>query len=263
MTAPSSPSAPSGPSRPGERFSARRVLIALAGIFGVVLALGLRYYGHYHPFADLVPGAARLGPPPASLRVTEAVVTGRAQGRIRWRIKARSITLSRDRSQVTVQGIHDGLLLSPAGQASFALKAGQAVYQKPFGISLLDTPGNAIGGFLTVGGGITGHALQPGGPILTSDTLTWDIARSEVRSLGRTEARFPPGAHAIGGMTMQATVLVWDTQAGTLSAPGVVTAVFADRESRVQGDDVSVDTRQGTLTLHHLHGTFRIPPTLN
>jgi len=248
---------------PVTRLSWKRVLIALAGIFAVVLALGLRYYGHYHPFADLVGGTARLGPPPASLRITEAVVTGRAQGRVRWRIKASSITLSQDRSQVTVQGLHDGVLLAPAGRPLFSLKAGQAVYQKPFGVTLLDTPGNATGGFLTVGGGIEARALQAGGPTLTSDTLTWDIVHNEVRGLGSTEARFPPGAHAIGGMTLRATALVWDTTHGTLSAPGTVTATFADGESRVQGDGVSVDTRQGTLTLHRLHGTFRIPPTLH
>ncbi len=245
------------------RFSWKRVLIALAGVFAVLLALSLRYYGHYRPFADLVGGGARPGPPPASLRVTDAVVTGRTNGRMRWRIQARSITLSQDRTQVTVQGIHDGLLFAPTGRALFSLKAGQAVYQKPFGLSLLDTPGNAAGGFLTVGGGIEGRALQAGGPTLSSDTLTWDFVHNEVRTLGRTQARFPPGAHAIGGMSMQATTLVWDTVHGTLTAPGTVTATFADGVSRVQGDHISVDTQQGTLTLRSLHGTFRVPPTLN
>lgn len=238
-------------------------MIALAGVFAVVLALSLRYYGHYHPFADLVGGTARLSTPPASLRVTDAVVTGRANGRARWRIKARSITLSQDRSQVTVQGIHDGVLFAPTGRALFSLKAGQAVYQKPFGISLLDTPGNATGGFLTMGGGIVGRALLPGGPTLSSDTLTWDLAHSEVRSLGRTQAHFPPGPHAISGMRMQATTLIWDTVHATLTAPGTVTATFADGVSRVQGQSITVDTKQGTLTLHNLHGTFRIPPALN
>jgi len=238
-------------------------LITLAAIFAVVLAQGLRFYGHYHPFADLVGGAARLGPPPASLRVSDAVVTGRTGGRIRWRIKAQSITLSQDRSQVTVQGIHDGLFLAPTGRALFSLKAGQAVYQKPFGVTLLDTPNSISGGFLSVGGGIEGRALAAGGPTLSSDTLTWDIVHNEVRSLGRTQARFPPGTHAIGGMTMQATTLVWDTASNTLTAPGTVTATFADGVSRVQGTNISVDAKQGTLSLHNLHGTFRISPTLN
>lgn len=245
------------------RFSWKRVLITLAVLFAIVLAQGLRYYGHYHPFADLMGGGPKIGPPPASLRVTEAVVTGRAHGRLRWRIKAREITLSQDRSQVTVLGIHDGVLLSPAGRALFALKAGQALYQKPFGISLLDTPGNAQGGFLTVGGGIEGRALEPGGPTLTSDTLTWDLVHNEVRSLGRTQARFPPGAHAVGGMTLQGTTLVWDTVHSTLSAPGLVSATFANGMGQVQGEGIAVDTKQGTLTLRNLHGTFRIPPTVN
>jgi len=245
------------------RFSWKRVLIALAGIGAGILALSLRYYGHYHPFADMAGGGVHIGTPPASLRVTEATVTGRTNGRLRWRIKAAGITLSQDRSQVTVQGIHDGLLLSPTGRPVFSLKAGQAVYQKPFGLSLLDTPSNIRGGFLTIGGGIVGRALQAGGPTLAGDTLTWDLARNEVRSLGRTEARFPQGAHAIGGMTLQATTLVWDTAHATLTAPGTVTAVFADGISRVQGQDISVDAKQGTLSLRNLHGTFRIPPALN
>ncbi len=245
------------------RFSGKRVLIALAAVFAVVLSLGLRYYGRYHPFADLIGGASLRGTPPASLRVTDAVVTGRSEGRVRWRIRARSITLSQDRSQVTVQGIHDGLLLSPTGAPQFALTAGQAIYQKPFGLSLLDTPGNIKGGFLTVGGGIVGRALLPGGPTLTSDTLTWDLTRNEVRSLGRTQAHFPPGAQAIGGMNMQTTALVWDNTHGILTAPGTVTAVFADGVSRVEGQDIAVDTKHGTLSLRSLHGTFRIPSTLN
>lgn len=242
------------------RFSWKRVLIALACVFAFVLAQGLRYYGHYHPFADLAGGAARLGPPPASLRVMDAVVTGRTAGRVRWRIKARSITLSQDRTQVTVQGIHDGVLLAPTGRALFALRAGQAVYQKPFGISPLDAPSSLSGGFVTVGGGIEGRALSPGGPTLTTDTLTWDIAQNQVRGLGRAQARFPVGAHAIGGMTMQADSLAWDTARSILSTPGAVSATFAGGAGTVQGDDVSVDARHGTLSLSHLHGTFRVSP---
>ena len=241
-------------------FSGKRVLIALAGVFVFLLALGLHYYGRYHPFAELAGGGSEAALSQSALQITDATVTGRTNGHLRWRAQARSITLSRDRSQVTLQGIHDGVLYTASGKPEYALAAGQATYQKALGA--LDMAPTTGGGYLVVGGGIQGRALRPGGPSLRSDSLLWDASRNEVRSTGSTTATFPRSAQAIGGLKMQADILIWDTARAVLRAPGTVVATFPDGISRVQGDDVEASTTRGDLSLRHLHGTFRVPPAL-
>lgn len=240
-------------------FSGQRVLVALAGVFAVLVALGLHYYGRYRPFAEMA-GAGNAALSQSALQITDATVTGRTGGRLRWRAQARRLTVSRDRSQVTLQGIHNGVLYTEGGRPEYALAAGQATYQKALGA--LDGSSSLGGGYLVVGGGIHGRALRPGGPSVQSDALVWDAARGEVRSTGKTTAVFPRSAQAIGGLTMQADLLIWDTTQAVLRAPGTVTATFPDGRGQVQGDTVEASTARGDLSLRHLHGTFRVPPAL-
>ncbi|MBV9849727.1 MAG: hypothetical protein JO250_08665, partial [Armatimonadetes bacterium] len=230
---------------------ARVLLVALALALAGLSAWSLRYFKRYQPLAGLMPGPSALDQ--VGLQVTDAVVTGRVGGRRRWRVAARRITFSRDQRQVSVDGIRHGTLFDDRERPLAALTAGGAVYQSP-----LPVFGAGTEGYLQVSGGLRARLLRPNGPTVATASLAWDPARSLVSSLGPVTARFPPHAGAVSGVQIAADGVQWEARTDLMHSPGHVQVVFAQGAGEARGEDVAVDIRTGNLTLHHLHGTFRL-----
>ncbi len=152
------------------------------------------------------------------IQIADAAVSGRSAGRLRWRVSARAIVFSADRREAIAQGIHDGLLYDGRGRAALSVAAGRAVYATPPGVLGV---GNAPPeGTLHMDGGIRAAVLRAGGPVLTATALAWDALSGQARCFGTVTARFP------GGMA--------------------------------SGDELTLDTHTGDLSLQHLRGEMAL-----
>ena len=231
---------------------ARVLLVALALALAGLSAWSLRYFKRYQPLADLMQGPAFQDQ--VGLQMTDAVVTGRVDGRRRWRVAAHQITFSRDQRQVSVDGIRHGLLFDPQERPLVTLTAGGAIYQ-----SLQPVFGAGAQGTLQVGGGLRARLLRPYGPTVTTASLGWDPGASVISSPGPVMAQFPAHAGAVSGVRLAADSVQWAARTDLLHSPGQVQVVFAGGAGAAYGQDVTVDIHTGDLTLHRLHGTFRLP----
>ncbi len=267
-----------------------RLLLGLVGVAFVGLtAWSLRYFSRYQPLTAFGQSYAQPGLGQIGLEAHDVLVVAHEGGRRRWRVSARTLTFSRDRRTVSVDGIRQGLLYDAGGKPEVSLAAGRAVYQTPFG-----QIGMATAGTLRVEGGVRAVLLGAQRPVLTSQALVWDSGRSELSSPGPITAAVPrlsvtagngsydkpPGpasgavrgtlrlggtVHALlhsthGQVTLDCPGLLWDAAQSTVRSLGPVTALIPGDRGAATVAAAEVNTRTGDLTAHGFRGTLRLPP---
>lgn len=265
-----------------------RLLLSLVGIAFVGLtAWSLRYFSRVQPLTAFGQDYAQPGLGQIGLQAGDVLVVAHERGRRRWRVSARTLTLSRDRRTVSVDGIRQGILYDAGGKPEVSLAAGHALYQTPFG--QIGTAGT-----LRVDRGVRAVLLGAQRPVLTSQTLVWDSLRSELASPGPITAAVPrlsvtagngsydkpPGAatpptrgtlrlggtvHALlhsprGLVTLDCPGLTWDAAQSTVRSLGLVTALIPGDRGTATVAAAEVDTRTGNLIVHDFRGTLRLPP---
>jgi hypothetical protein len=165
------------------------------------------YFGKYRPFADLIDQSTNSPLAQIGLQMDDAVISVRGQGRLRLRVAARQITVSRDRRSITVDGLHDGILYDNRERPEVQFDAGRMVYDTPTGdmASTADTN-------LVLTGGITASTVANDGFRLAAAQATWNSVTGIVQSLDSVNITF---AHASG--TAVADGVRYDTRTRNLS----------------------------------------------
>ncbi len=265
-----------------------RILLALVGIAFVGLtAWSLRYFGRYQPLAALTqnynqPDLGQIG-----LQADDVLVVGHEAGRRRWRMAARTVTFSRDRRSLSVDGIRQGLLFDQKARPLISMTAARAVYQTPFG-----SIGGADTGTLRMDGGILAVVLSPDKPILQTQALVWDALRNQLTCPGPVTVALPrlsvkagnasyappPGGlsdaargtlslgsgvqailhNARGQATLNCLGLTWNGTQNLARSQGPVTAQIPGNFGTVTASGIQVDTKTGNLTGQDIHGTMAL-----
>ncbi len=178
----------------------RILLTTLAIILAGGAYWSLHYFGQYRPFADLMDtnqgSLAQIG-----LEVNDAVLIGRAQGRMLWRISAQKVDLSKDQRSVTADGLHDGLLYDQKGHPAISVSAAHATYS-----SLTAALTSNVSGVMDVSGGLQAKLLGKNGMIIQTDHLIWNSVLNSASCPGGIKAHLPNGA-----VTADAATLTVDT----------------------------------------------------
>lgn len=169
-----------------------RLLLLAIAVAGVTV-WSYKWLGRYQPFADLMhPQANPMGQ--LELQVSDATVTGRTGGKVRWRVRARTISVSRDQFTVTAEGVHDGFFYDASERPIVRMSAPHASYQSPGG--LLGTTAFSV---MRLSGGVQARVLSPNGPEFRTQDLVWDERNHLVQSPGQATAVFPNGAGSASG----------------------------------------------------------------
>ena len=266
-----------------------RLLLSLVGIAFVGLtAWSLRYFSRSQLLSALGQDYAQPGLGQIALKAGDVLVVAHEQGQRRWRVSAQTLTLSRDRRSVRVDGIRQGTLYDAGGKAEVSLTAGHALYATPFG-----QIGAGAMGTLRVDGGVRAVLLSAQHPILTSGALVWDAARSELSSPGPVMAILPklsvtagngaydkpPGAateaargtlrlgggvrallHSTRGpVTLDCPGLTWDAAQDAVHSQGPVTALIPGDRGTATVTAAEANTKTGDLILHNFRGTLKLP----
>jgi len=266
-----------------------RLLLVLVGVAFVGLsAWSLRYFSQYQPLTGLGQNYAQADLSQVGLEAGDVLVIAHEQGRRRWRVSARTLTLSRDRRTVGVDGIRQGILYDAGGRPEVSLTAGHALYQTPFG-----QIGAGPVGTLRVDGGVRAVLLNARRPVLMSQALVWDPLRSELTSPGPLTATVPRlsvtagngsydkptgaasapahGTLRLGGsvrallhtpqglVTLACPGLTWAAAQDTVRSQGPVTALIPGGQGTATVAAAEANTKTGDLTLHDFRGTWRLP----
>jgi len=267
-----------------------RLLLSLVGIAFVGLtAWSLRYFSRDLPLTPLGQNYAQPSLGQIGLAANDVLVVAHEGGRRRWRVSAQTLTLSRDRRTVSVDGIRQGTLYDTGGRPEVLLSAGHALYQTPFG-----QIGTVAAGSLRVDRGVRAVLFTAQRPVLTSQALVWDSLRSELASPGPITAAVPrlsvtagngsydkpPGAaseaargtlrlggsvHALlhsprGLVTLDCPGLTWDAAQDAVQSLGPVTAIIPGDRGTATVGAAEANTKTGNLILHDFRGTWRLPP---
>lgn len=266
-----------------------RLLLSLLGIAFVGLtAWSLHYFSRYQPLTSLAQGYVQPGLGQIALQATDVLVVAHEGGRRRWRVSAQTLTFSRDRRTVSVDGIRQGLLYDGQGRTEASLTAGHAVYQTTFGpIS------DSAAGTLRLDTQIRAVLLTAQHPVLQAQTLVWNSLNNRLSSpspltailprlsvkAGNADYDLPPGGttnaaqgtlrlgggiHAVvhstrGVTTLSCPGLTWDAARNLAQSLGPVTAQIPGGWGTATAASVAVDTRQGNLTGQGFRGTLRLP----
>lgn len=265
-----------------------RLLLSLLGIAFVGLtAWSLRYFSRYQPLTSLAQSYAQPGLGQIALQATDVLVVAHEGGRRRWRVSAKTLTFSRDRRTISVDGIKQGLLYDGQGRPEASLTAGHAVYQTTFGpIS------DAALGILRLDTQIRVVLLNAQHPVLQSQALVWDSLQNRLSSPGPLTAALPrlsvtagnaaydlpPGGkanaargtlHLGGGIravvhsprgptTLSCPALTWDASQSMARSIGPVTAQIPGDLGSATAATAEVNTQTGDLTTHGFAGTLRL-----
>ena len=228
-----------------------RTLLVVVGITFVVLtAWSLRFFAGTEALASLTQGYAQTGLGEIGLQATDVIVVGHAGGRRRWRMAAGTVTFSRDRRSLTVEGIRNGLLYDGRGKPQVSLSAAHAAYQTPFGAM-----GFSSGANLRMDGRIRATVLAAPQPVLVTQSLTWDSFRSQISSPTPVSVTLPRLTVTAGSGAYSLPPGMSPTEPrGTLTLTGNVQAVLPHL-SVSAGNAVytpppgrSTPATQGTLT---------------
>ncbi|MEO7718134.1 MAG: LPS export ABC transporter periplasmic protein LptC [Capsulimonas sp.] len=182
------------------------LLLLLAIVVAGVTIWSYKTLGRYQPFADLMnPRRNPMGE--MQLQISNAIVTGRDEGKVKWRVKAKAIFVSRDRYTVTADGIHDGFFYDDNERPILQMSARTATYQAPGGFGA-----EAAFSSLQLNGGIEARVLKAGGPTFRTDSLIWNGQKHLVQAPGQVTAIFPGGVGAASGSEIN-----FDTQTQNLT----------------------------------------------
>ena len=264
-----------------------RLLLSLVGAAFVGLTgWSLRYFSRSQMLSALGQDYAQPGLGQIGLKAADVLVVAHEQGQRRWRVSARTLTLSRDRRSVSVDGIRQGTLYDAGGKPEVTLDAGHAFYATPFG-----QIGTGAMGTLRVDGGVRAVLLSAQRPVLTSSALVWEPVLSRLTSPGPVTASVPKlsvtagngsydkprgaaslaarGTLRLGGnvhaflhstrgpVTLDCPGLTWDAAQDAVRSLGPVTALIPGGRGTVAAAEAS--TKTGNLTLHGFRGTWRLP----
>ena len=266
-----------------------RLLLILVGIAFVGLtAWSLRFFSRDLPLTAFGRGYAQAGLGQIGMEASDVLVVAHEAGRRRWRVSARTLTFSRDRRTVSVDGIRQGLLYDTGGKPEVSLTAGHAVYETPFG-----QVGLGGAGTLRLDTSVRAVLFSAQRPVLTSQALVWDSGRGALSSPGPMVAAVPrlsvtagngeydkptgAGAEALRGtlrlgggvrallhsprgpVTLDCPGLSWDAARDAARSLGPVTALIPGDRGTATVSAAEVNTRTGDLTLHDFRGTLRLP----
>lgn len=268
-----------------------RLLLGLVGaVFVGLTAWSLRYFSDSQPLSAFGSGYSQPGLGQIGLAASDVLVVVHEQGRRRWRVSAQTLTLSRDRRTVSVDGIKQGTLYDAGGKPEVSLTAGHALYQVPFGQIGVAAPGT-----LRVDRGVRAVLLSAAQrPILTSQALVWDSRLGQLASPGPVTAAVPKlsvtagggtydkpagatasqagrGVLRLGGsvhallhsprglVTLDCPGLLWDAARDTAQSQGMVSALIPGDRGTAAATAVEANTRTGDLTVHGFRGTLRLP----
>ena len=260
------------------------MLVSLGLAFAVLAALSLRYFSSGDPLKALTGGGMLSETGQIALEADDVQVVGRSAGKIRWRMTARSVALSRDRRVIAIEGIRRGALYAADGKPAVSLTASRASYETPFGML-----GLGSAGVLRVEENVQASVLTPAHPNLRSQLILWDSQSNELSSPGAVTASLPklrvtagsarydspPGAPAHGTMALGSGVharfdstrgtatldcpgLTWNADTQTARTTGAVTALIPGGLGTASAADITVNTHTGDLSGHGFKGTLRL-----
>ena len=261
-----------------------RVVLACFGVALAAAAVSWHYFLLGQPFAALENSSAAGEPEQAALEAGDVQVVGRSGGRVRWRMAAQTVSLSRDRRVISITGIRRGALYAADNRPSVALTADRASYATPFGIL-----GAGGMGALRVEGHVRALVLTASHLSLRTEQIVWDSATNGLVcplpvtaalpnltvTAGNSRYDSPPGAPAQGAMHLGGGVharfdstrgmavldcpgLAWNAGSQTAQTLGPVTATIPGGLGTATAADVSVNTRTGDLSGHGFRGTLRL-----
>ncbi|MGI4788547.1 MAG: hypothetical protein ACRYFS_06820 [Janthinobacterium lividum] len=260
-----------------------RVVLVCVGIaFAVLAVASLRYFSQYQPLQSLTGHNMMGGTAQIALEADDVQVVGRDSGKVRWRMAAQTVTLSRDRRVITVSGIRRGALYAADGKPDVSLTADQATYTTPFGMLSLGSEG-----FLRVSGNVLAHVLTAAHPQIKTQQIVWNSVSNELSCTVAVTATLPrltvtagnaaydstPGAPAHGTMrlgggvhalfnssrglaTLDCLGLTWIADQQTAQTIGQVTALIPGGLGTASAASIEVNTHTGDLTGHGLRGTL-------
>ena len=210
-------------------------------------------------------------------------VVGREGGQRRWQALARTVTFSRDRRVVDVEGISKATLFPGPARPQVSLSAGHAVYEAGFGtMGTLRLDTNVRAAVLTaqrpvlrtqalLWNALTGTLTSPGPAQVSVPRLTLSAGRATYET--SYETRLPDAAtgtlhltgtvHALvqtahGQAALTCPGLTWSGRTNIAQSQGPVRAQIPGGLGTTTAADVSVDTRTGNLTGHGFRGTLRL-----
>ena len=264
-----------------------RVVLVCVGVAVAAFAgYSLRLFSQDEPPSALSSGGLLNATQQITLEADDVQVIGRSAGKVRWRMAAQTVTLSRDRSTVTVQGIHKGALYSAGSRPSVLLTADHASYSTPFGIL-----GASGLGSLRVDGNVTAVVLSAAHPSVRTQSLVWDSASNALVcplpvmaalpklrvTAGSARYDSPPGAPERGVMRLGGGVharfdsthglvtadcpgLTWDAAGQDAQTTGPVQVAIPGGLGTASASQIEVNTGTGDLSCQELRGTLRLSP---
>ncbi len=264
----------------------RVILTGIGIVFAVLAAVTLRFFFQSQPLAAFSSGGQMGGPEQAALEADNVQVVGRSGGKVRWRVAARTASLSRDRRVLSVSGIHRGAMYAASGRTLVTLTADQASYATPFGVL-----GVGGAGALQVSGHVQATVAGAAHPSLRTQQIFWDSASNTLTcpgpvtaampklsvSAGNAHYDSPPEAPAHGVMrlgggvharfnstrglaALDCTGLTWSADKQAAQTLGPVTAQIPGGLGTATASDIEVNTHTGDLSGHGFRGTLRLSP---
>lgn len=264
-----------------------RVILACIGILLAVLAsASLRYFFQSQTLTAFPNGGQLAGAEQAALEADNVQVVGRSGGKVRWRVAARTASLSQDRRTLSVADIRRGAMYAAGGSTLVTLTADQALYATPFGVLGIGGTGT-----LQVNGHVQATVISAAHPSLRTQRIFWDSASNTLTcpgpvtaampklnvSAGNAQYNSPPAAPAHGVMRLGGGIharfdstrgiaalacsgLVWSADKQAAQTLGPVTAQIPGGLGTATASDISVNTRTGDLSGHGFRGTLRLSP---
>ena len=262
------------------------MLILVGIVLTMVAAWSLRYFSGVEPLTVLSKNYSQAGLGQIGLKASDAHVIGHERGHQRWRMTAQTVTFSRDRRSLTVDGIRNGFFYDIHTHPLISIQAAHAVWQTPLGAL---SPANA--GTLRLEGGVLATVLTPEHPILRSEAVIWDSLRTQVISPGTVSAAIPrmtvsagsgtytlpsmtPNSKNAGGTlilsrgimgvfqsrngpaTLTCPGLIWNSAQNAAQSQGPVKAQIPGGLGMATATDIRANTRTGDLSGHGFSGTL-------
>ena len=264
-----------------------RVVLVCVGVAVAAFAgYSLRLFSQDEPPSALSAGGLLNATQQITLEADDVQVIGRSAGKVRWRMAAQTVALSRDRSTITVQGIHKGALYSAGSRPSVSLTADHASYSTPFGVL-----GASGLGSLRVDGNVTAVVLSAEHPSVRTQSLVWDSASNALVcplpvtaalpklrvTAGSARYDSPPGVPERGVMRLGGGVharfdsthglvtadcpgLTWDAAGQDAQTTGPVQVAIPGGLGTASASQIEVNTGTGDLSCQELRGTLRLSP---
>ncbi len=172
-----------------------------------ILTIALsRILGKYQPFADLIQ-ESQSGPfANLSIAVDNAVISHRLNRDQVLTIRAREVSLSRDRRLITATGIHDSAITSRDGVKLVTFSAGTANVVANSGLL-----GGPFRGSVKIEHGVEAESPKFPGPRISCSTLVWDSESEYINCPGLLTVSLPGYKTALTGQD-----LAYDVKTGNL-----------------------------------------------